>query len=147
MLDDGDNLDLFRGLLPTEVPHIQEETYYLIATLYPLAAASTTGNLGSALRWASAYGTDRGVIRRFEILMDSDRSQLASRLRWAIRLLSLKGAKVNWVQTLVDVLDWNDPMRSVQMRWARSLFVGPAPRVESDPTSLHTLPARPTHLT
>lgn len=118
-----DSLGLFYRLLPPGVYPGQEELYFLIATLYPLADAGTNGNLGDALRRAAADHNTKGVNRRIEILLDADASQLAFRLRQAIRFLKSNEVSVNWPQLLEDVLRWNHPTRYVQKEWARAYFV------------------------
>jgi CRISPR system Cascade subunit CasB len=129
-----DSLGLFYRLLPAGVHPAQEEWYFLIATLYPLADAGASGNLGSALRRASDQGSVKGINRRFEILIDSDSSQLPFRLRQAVRFLNSKEVAVNWTQMLEDVLHWNHPSRYVQKQWARSFFAAHTPSSEQPET-------------
>lgn len=115
-------LGLFYRLAPRDLAGYDRDTYFLVATLYPLADAGGTGNLGAALARARTDDSGKGLDRRVEVLLDSDRSQLAFRLRQAIRLLKGRGVKIDWIQLLADLLEWNLPSRSVQEQWARSYF-------------------------
>ncbi len=119
-------LGLFFRMLPHNVPRYQEETYFLVATLFPLAEGGGEGNLGDALYKVRNPKYAQGLDRRVEILLEADREQLPFRLRQAIRFLESKregkhGA-VNWPRLLQDLLNWERPKRSVQERWARAYF-------------------------
>jgi len=116
-------LGLFYSLLPPDVPAYQEETFFLVATLYPLAEGGNQGNLGAALHRARTKDNAKGLDRRVEILLDADEAQLSFRLRQAIHFLHSNRVRVNWPSLLQDLLRWNAPKRFVQQRWARSYFV------------------------
>jgi len=118
----GDALGLFYSLLPYGVPQYQEETYFLIATLYPLAEGTTKGNFGDHLRTAQSAKNSKGLDRRVENLLDADLVQLHFRLRQAAKFLQSCRVRVNWLQLLEDVLQWEHPDRFIQQRWARSYF-------------------------
>ncbi len=118
----GDALGLFYSLLPHGVPQYQEETYFLVATLYPLAEGGAKGNLGDHLRTAQSAKNSKGLDRRVEILLDADLVQLHFRLRQAIKFLQSCRVHVNWKQLLEDLLQWDHPERFIQQRWARSYF-------------------------
>lgn len=122
-LSDAHNvLGLFFRLLPPNVSRYQEETYFLVATLFPLAESGGEGNLGDALYRARDKKRPQGLDRRVEILLDANREQLPFRLRQAIRLLYSKHIPVNWPRLLQDLLAWNSPKRWVQENWARAYF-------------------------
>ncbi|HHX43049.1 MAG TPA: type I-E CRISPR-associated protein Cse2/CasB [Chloroflexi bacterium] len=123
-------LGLFYRLLPPGVPAWQEETYFLLATLYPLADAGDTGNLGAALLRARSPQNERGLDRRFEMLLDADEGQLPFRLRQTVRFLQSNRVPVCWPQLLRDLLGWNHPERYVQKAWARAYY---APVPETTP--------------
>jgi CRISPR system Cascade subunit CasB len=120
-LSEAQSLAVFYRLL-IGLPVKQEETYFLIATLYPLADAGGSGNLGAALHRARDPKTHKGLDRRVEILLDADSTQLPFRLRQAIRFLKSNRIRVNWQQLLEDLLKWNSPYRTVQKEWARTYF-------------------------
>jgi len=115
-------LGLFYRLLPPGVPERDYETYFLVATLYPMAEDGGADNLGQSLRRAQGARNKAGLDRRVEILLDADRTQLPFRLRQAIHFLHSNRVRVNWPQLLADLLYWNAPSRSVQQRWAKSYF-------------------------
>jgi CRISPR type I-E-associated protein CasB/Cse2 len=115
-------LGLFYRILPHGVYHNQEETYFLVATLYPLAEDGKTGNLGGALRLAQDVKNKEGLNRRVEILLDADETQIPFRLRQAVQFLYSNRIPVNWGRLLNDMLYWNHEKRFVQQQWARSFF-------------------------
>ena len=117
-------LGLFFRILPPNVPRYHEDTYFLVATLFPLAESGSEGNLGHALYHARDKKYAQGLDRRVEILLDADREQLPFRLRQAIRFLYSKRAPVNWPWLLQELLAWNSPKRWVQENWARTYFAG-----------------------
>lgn len=112
----------FYSLLPNGVPVYQEESYFLVATLYPLAEEGNSGDLGDSLRLSRNSRNQKGLDSRVRFLLDTDEIQLPFRLRQAIRFLKSNRVKINWQQLLDDLLDWNLPNRPVQRRWARSYF-------------------------
>jgi len=116
-------LGLFYSLLPPNVPVIQHDAYFLVATLYPMTGACGAGDLGASLRQARTPSNANGLDRRVSILLDADEMQLPHRLRQVIHLLQANRLKVNWPQLLADVLYWGHLNRFVQRRWAQSYFV------------------------
>jgi CRISPR system Cascade subunit CasB len=115
-------MGLFYGLLPPGVSHYQEEVYFLVATLFPLAEGGGKGDFGNHLVIAQNSKNSKGLDRRVEILLDADLNQLHFRLRQSVHFLQSCRVHVNWVQLLDDLLQWNHPDRFIQQRWARSYF-------------------------
>jgi len=115
-------LGLFFRILPRDIPRYQEDTYFLVATLFPLAESGDEGSLGHALYRARDKKYAQGLDRRVEVLLDADREQLSFRLRQAIRFLDSKRVAVNWPRLLKDLLAWGHPNRYVQENWARDYF-------------------------
>lgn len=113
---------LFYHLLPPDVTPWQEEAYFTLATLFPIAQGGSKGNLGDSLRSARNSKNAKGLDRRVEVLLDADAGQLRHRLRQVIHLLQSNRARVNWPVLLSDLLAWNRPDRAVQQRWARAYF-------------------------
>jgi CRISPR system Cascade subunit CasB len=118
-------LGLFYNLLPAGVGPQQEEIYFLVATLFPLADGGGRGDLGLALRHARDEKHAKGLDRRVEALLDADSAQLPYRLRRAIHFLRSQRVRIDWPRLLDDLLFWSNPERRVQRRWARSYFASP----------------------
>lgn len=120
--------DVFYNLLPSGVSPRDEECYFLVATLFPLADGNGKGNLGQTLRYARTDQNQKGLDRRMKALLDSDPEQLSFRLRQVIHYLQSARIGIHWVQLLQDLLFWSAPDRRVQNQWARSYYA-----VESEP--------------
>lgn len=115
---------VFYQALPYEVPESQHEDYFLVATLFPLAPHSEeAGSLGATLRRVRQDRTS-SLDRRFQTLLDSDRAQLAFRLRQAVRLVAAAHLPLDWSTLLRHVLAWDLHERPIQLLWARDYFVG-----------------------
>lgn len=124
---------VFFQALPYGIHARQEEDYFLVATLFPLVPHNPqAGSLGASLRQVrrirtgSNAGQTNSLDRRFQSLLDSDREQLSFRLRQAVRLIAADRDHVtlNWECLLRDLLNWDSPNQTVQVRWARDYFVG-----------------------
>jgi CRISPR system Cascade subunit CasB len=124
-LAEAQTIGLFYRLLPYGLSAAQEDTYFLVATLYPLAEGNGGGNLGAALRRARDPKNHKGLDRRVQILLDADVTQLPFRLRQTIKFLKSNRVRVSWQRLLEDLLVWNRPGRSVQRQWARAYFALP----------------------
>jgi CRISPR system Cascade subunit CasB len=115
-------LGLFYRLLPPGVPAGQEETYFAVATLYPLADGDGAGDLGAALHRARNSANGKGLDRRLEALLDADETQMGFRLRQSIHYLQSQRVRVDWPRLLEDLLQWNRADRKIQRQWAHSYF-------------------------
>jgi CRISPR type I-E-associated protein CasB/Cse2 len=141
-LVEAQSLGLFYRLLPYGLSAVQEEIYFLVATLYPLADGGGKGNLGASLRRARDPKNHKGLDRRVEILLDSDATQLPFRLRQAVRLLKSNRVTVNWQQLLEDLQRWNYSNRAAQKQWARAYFgILPKPADEVSSVSSESVSA------
>jgi len=122
-LSEASTLGLFYRLLPYGIRPGDEDIYFLVATLFPLAdATERDDNFGATLRRARYDKNHKGLDRRLEVLLDADPTQLSFRLRQAIKFAKSRDAHVNWAQLLHDLLRWNGGTRSVQKAWARAYF-------------------------
>lgn len=121
----------YKTLLPAGVPERDEKWYFLVATLYPLAAAGDTGSLGNALNIAQTLENKEGLDRRVERLLDADEMQLRFQLRQAVRFLHSNRVPIDWAQLLSDLLRWFRPSRVIQKQWARDYF---SQRQTTEPT-------------
>lgn len=111
----------FSKLLPYGLSREQEERYFLVATLYPLADGGGSGSLGASLRRARESDS---LDRRITTLLDADDAHLPFRLRQTVRFLYSKQQAVGWPLLLRHLLAWNSEKRWVQEKWARDYFVG-----------------------
>ncbi|MHB8629124.1 MAG: type I-E CRISPR-associated protein Cse2/CasB [Aggregatilineales bacterium] len=121
---------VFFQVLPFGLSEWQQDIYFLVATLFPLATHSlSAGTLGATLHRVRVYrdggGRANSLDRRFQTLIDSDREQLSFRLRQVTRLAEASEKPVNYVRLLVDVLRWDSEAKHVQLRWARDYYIGP----------------------
>lgn len=112
----------FYALLPHGLPQYQEEVYFLVATLFPLAEGKGLGDFGTQLALAQSTKNSKGLDRRVEVLLDADLVQLHFRLRQAVHFLQSCRVRINWQHLLDDLLLWEHPDRFIQQRWARSYF-------------------------
>ncbi len=115
----------FQTLPPKIAGSPEEEIYFLVATLYPLAKGRNDGaSLGATLRAVRQLRQSESLDRRFQALLDSDIEQMYFRLRQMVRLIAASEQRIDWKQLLNDLLAWGHPERYVQLRWARDYFVG-----------------------
>lgn len=122
-------LPFFYRVLPREVRRERDvETYFLVATLLPLAPKRGQGDFGQSLLGVAGLPevNRQGVDLRVAILLDSHRGELPFRLRQAVRLVASHERRIDWRRTLADLLRWDHPRRPVQKAWARSYFAAPA---------------------
>jgi len=109
-------------ILPHGLSRRQEEIYYLVATLFPLAASGGHGSLGASLRQAQTKSNSKGLDRRIEALLDAEGAQLSFRLRQTIHFLQSNRVPVAWGRLLSDLLQWHHPDRYIQQSWARDYY-------------------------
>ncbi len=105
----------------------QQEDYFLVATLYPLADSAQTGSIGKALQLASKNNENKsnGYDRRFQALLNANRDQLPFRLRQIISLLKAADVGVDWAQLMRDIRHWESASRYIQKRWAKDYYYTP----------------------
>ena len=128
-LAEAHSIGLFYRLLPYGLSAEQEEIYFLVATLYPLADNSDAKNFGTSLKALRQNKKQQqkpteSMDKRFEVLLDADKGQLPHRLRQIVKFLKSGEQKigVNWARLLKDLLGWQRPSRHVQKEWAREYF-------------------------
>ncbi len=119
----GTAVDMYRYVaawVGPSTPRAVEEAYYLVAALYAAHPASGgSGNMGDHFRDVAVRVKDpTPVERRFNRLLTAHPDDLHFSLRQAVNYLRSHGVPVEWHQLLGDVLDWGDPNRFVQQRWA-----------------------------
>lgn len=113
-----------------------EETYFLVATLFPFEKKPKQAKEGTTVEQTERprnFGTSLGQIRRrltgvegldtrFERLLDADQQQLPFYLRREVHYLFNEGGRIDWTKLLRDLLHWDHPDRFVQRTWAREYF-------------------------
>lgn len=136
----------YQKILPYGAAAYQEESYFLVATLYPFdkkqrdkdrsfSALSSDKSaaqerqeavkearamtLGASFRLACSEQNATGFDRRVARLLDADRQQLPFQLRQAILRLTADWTPIDWAQLTKDVLNWEHSSRYVQRNWAR----------------------------
>lgn len=109
---------------------------YVVGTLFALhppdrwpsgdSAGWWDRNLGASFRRKAldGHGSREGVERRFQWLLASDRSELATRLRHGASLLSSPPhpVPIDWLQLLRDLRGWGAEGSQVQARWASAFW-------------------------
>ncbi len=122
--------------LGSEVTRWQEETHYMIASLYGLHPQSTMqGNMGTHFADLQRQTPDRPTIeRRFIALMAAHPDDLAFQLRQAISLLKSHEKPVNWHRLMYDVLSWSNPDARtwVLRQWAAEFWRQPSVASEQE---------------
>lgn len=118
---------VFYRLLPPDVHRLDEELYFLVATLFCLNSRDHTGDFGQTLRDVKARSGKDSVDLRMKVLLESawDRSgsgELAYRLRQAVKLAASHDVGVNWGKLLEDLHWWSGDQRRVQKQWASSYY-------------------------
>jgi len=121
-LSEARHISTFYRILPFGTPPYEEEIFFLVATLFPLADSGEIQNFGKSLKRARDSQNARGMDRRFEVLLDADEYQLPFHLRQSVRLLYARQVPIKWTQLLKDLLGWSNVDKYVQKRWARDYF-------------------------
>jgi len=125
------------ALRDVHIPEYREETFFLVATLFafekpakdksarpkklPFAQAMRQIRTVHAKQSGGEKQT-KGLDKRMERLLDADRQQLPYYLRREVQFLANEGRHIDWEQLLKDLLQWENPERFVQRRWAREYF-------------------------
>lgn len=161
----GRGVAWFYGLLDHNLQYRShhDEVCFLVATLYDLNRVQTEkgnryfGSIGNSLfrlrqqklSSSPARGLEsdadiaKAVDRRFQILLDSDfaegaTSELAFRLRQTILLLKSQDIGFSPAHLICDLLDWSNPHRKVQKRWAQDYYNAPKEVREAAPYAEET---------
>lgn len=140
-----DAYQVFFSILPPRVTHERDqETYFLIATLYAVGTRreqprpfNPPRSLGASLRRIRGDSEERRVSldKRVEALLEADREQVSFRLRQLVSLLAANELAVDWRQLLRDVRGWEIGEGRVQRRWAEHYFVGTNDTSEAAPNA------------
>jgi CRISPR system Cascade subunit CasB len=123
-LDPGTDARVFPIVEPwtAGLSSVARQHVYLTAGLWAMASRRTQGApvpLAEAVRRITSNPSTES---RFTALLDADADELRWRLRQVIALLSSSGVAVDWPGLLEDLMAWNRPSRSVQIRWAQQFW-------------------------
>lgn len=127
---------IFYGILGREAPTVygarDEETYFLVATLFGLNKHDSSGDFGTTMQTIRRKTTSASIDNRMAILLDSEfglvegrcpgGGELGWRLRQYVRFAASHEVGVNWTRLLQDLVWWNHPEKRARKRWARSYF-------------------------
>ena len=113
----------FFRLLHVEEEWRNPEICFLVATLIGLNKYTGEGNLGASARRLAHHpnSSPESVDRRFRILLDSDREQLAYRLRQMVKLMASREVGVDWAQLLMDLRQWHWSGKPPR-KWAEKFY-------------------------
>jgi len=139
-LSTPDSAEVLRYVLPfVHTNYVQEEAVYiLVAALFATHSDESTRGMGAALREVTRITDSKSVEQRFVALLDADREQVATHLRYAVQLCKSKSVGIDYNRLLKDMLQWNNPARHTQLRWAREFWIA---RNEDNVDSAITAPS------
>jgi CRISPR type I-E-associated protein CasB/Cse2 len=94
-----------------------------VASLFASHSNATPDRFAAAFRhlWKSQEEAP-SVARRFAVLLESDRRDLPTHLRHAVKLLKASEIGLDWASLLFDLGRWDDSDRRVQRRWSRDFW-------------------------
>lgn len=122
---------LFRCPAVASADRTLAEAVPLIAGLFAMHPSSGKGQrLGSAAQLLGNEPQTTGIERRFIIMLESDRSELATHLRGIVSALKARGIALDWKQLTLDVMAWSDSANVTQHAWARQFWAS-SPALES----------------
>ncbi len=126
-------LGIFYKLLPYQLSNsINEEIYFLVATLYGMNKHKLDGNFGLTMKKIKEKTKSESLDKRMISLLNSTfetvdqfkpgGGDVTYRLRQCVKLADSKEIGVNWKQLLKDLKYWTHPDRFIQKQSARSYF-------------------------
>lgn len=126
----GGATEMFRYVAPFLPIDVEDEQkwrrianrHFLIASLFALHPENTGRGSSIGKVFRAMMVDSPSVEKRFEHLLSVDAEDLDGHLRQAVSLAKSKGVWVDFHQLFDDILHWNHPGRSVQMRWAREFW-------------------------
>jgi CRISPR system Cascade subunit CasB len=111
------------------VPHLDgdrpedDQWFYAVGSLFALHPNDMPGgSLGRSFR-ALAVKDDSGSVEpRFLALLGADSADLPDHLRQAVSLLKAREVPVDYRALLNDLINWDNPDKTVQLGWARDYY-------------------------
>jgi CRISPR system Cascade subunit CasB len=107
--------------LPEKATAWQRDAFFLVGALFASHPTphESRENLGESLR---RIGRHESAEKRFVALLNCPTERLDYQLRQAIRQAQSSEVPVNYRWLLFDLLDWDNPERSVQLKWAQAYW-------------------------
>lgn len=105
-----------------------DERWFQIAALFALHPQNTRGDsFARAFHRLADKGSD-SIEKRFQLLLSCRSEDLFRHLTQCVGLLHSQNIPLNWFRLLHDLTssDWDNPRRSIQLRWAREFYRAPA---------------------
>lgn len=125
--------DIYWRLRPYDLPDYLDDTYFLVATLFPFVEHRESGiGFGRSLKSIVTDNNRSGLDRRFTALLDADEQQLSYRLRQLIMRFKGNDKTLDWSLLLYDLMRWHYEERYVQLRWARDYFTNEKTNPETE---------------
>lgn len=124
----GKAITAFYRCLPAGTPQYDEEKWFAAACLHCMFAAERTLRIEQIFSMLIAdSGASVSTQQRIEGLIDTDWDRDGYMLSKLVRLIKMAKQRVpevglNAPALLEDLLYWNNESRSVQRRWARTIF-------------------------
>lgn len=124
--DDGIAIEMMPHVAPylDEREQASDRWFFAVAALFALHPLDTTERLSLGNSFGRLRQNSDSIEKRFQLLIASDEEDLFARLKQVISLLKAQGVPVNWYTLLSDLTinDWDDPERTLQLRWARDFY-------------------------
>ncbi len=102
----------------------RDARWFQVAALFALHPQNTRREtFAQAFRKLADAGSE-SVEKRFQLLLSCHGDDLFRHLTQCVGLLHAQNISLNWYQLLLDLSagDWDDPRRTIQMRWAREFY-------------------------
>lgn len=123
---DGVAIEMMPHIAPYlgEREHPGDRWFFAVATLFALHPLDTQERLSLGGAFGRLRGNSDSIEKRFQLLIASDEEDLFERLKQIVSLLKADGVPLNWYALLSDLTtnSWDDPERTLQLRWARDFY-------------------------
>lgn len=117
-------------MMPHVAPYLGEREqpgdrwFFAVAALFALHPLATDERLSLGGSFGGLRQNSDSIEKRFQLLLASDEEDLFERLKQIVSLLKADNVPVNWYTLLTDLTtnSWDDPERTLQLRWARDFY-------------------------
>jgi len=125
-----DNNGVAIEMMPHVAPFLDEREhpgdrwFFVVAALFALHPLATDERLSLGGSFGRLRQNSDSIEKRFQLLLASDEEDLFERLKQIVSLLKADNVPVNWYTLLTDLTtnSWDDPERTLQLRWARDFY-------------------------